>query len=225
MPTNNAISLQLSRKAIEAIIFEEVTSVEYYNKVHTRPSWPGGESGITIGIGYDLGYNTRAQIIADWRGRIAEADLEILLACSGKKAEAAADIAKLPRIRSINVPYTEAYKVFVSRTLPRFTAMTQAIYPGLAGLKPDAIGALVSMVYNRGNDLKGPRRKEMKAIVPLVAAKDYKGIADQVRASKRLWIGKGLDGLLRRRDNEAVLIEHANREYKPEELLTITINA
>ncbi len=34
-------------------------------------------------------------------------------------------------------------------------------------------GALVSMIYNRGNKLEGDRRKEMRAIVDLVAKADY----------------------------------------------------
>jgi GH24 family phage-related lysozyme (muramidase) len=32
-------------------------------------------------------------------------------------------------------------------------------------------------------------------------------IADQLRAMKRLWKGQGLDGLLRRRDAEADMVE------------------
>src|SRR5438067_11642326 len=28
--------------------------------------WPGGESGVTIGIGYDLGFATSEQFKADW---------------------------------------------------------------------------------------------------------------------------------------------------------------
>ncbi len=53
-------------------------------------------------------------------------------------------------------------------------------------------GALVSMIYNRGNKLDGDRRKEMRAIVNLVAKADYEGIADQIERSKRLWENVGL---------------------------------
>jgi uncharacterized membrane protein YgaE (UPF0421/DUF939 family) len=48
---------------------------------------------------------------------------------------------------------------------------------------------------------------EMKNIKELIPSKDYKGIAKEVRKMKRIWIGKGLDGLLERRETEAKLIE------------------
>jgi GH24 family phage-related lysozyme (muramidase) len=45
----------------------------------------------------------------------------------------------------------------------------------------------------------------MRAIVDLVAKADYEGIADQIERSKRLW-ENGLDGLVKRREEEADLI-------------------
>jgi GH24 family phage-related lysozyme (muramidase) len=40
----------------------------------------------------------------------------------------------------------------------------------------------------------------------LIAKQDYEGIAEQIEKSKRLWEGKGLDGLVKRRESEADLI-------------------
>lgn len=223
------INLSISRKAVDFIVMEEVSSIEYYNRALSHPTYPGGDSGVTIGIGYDLGYNSRQQIIADWRNRIKESDLQILLACSGLKKEDAKRMVSNSTVKSINIPYTEAWKVFVRNSLPRFAKNTLQIYPGLQELFPDAIGALVSMVFNRGNDIsKRPndaedRRKEMRAIVPLVAAKDYSGIADQIDASKRLWVGKGMNGLVTRREKEASLVRNSMRQYSNDELLNISI--
>ena len=73
-------------------------------------------------------------------------------------------------------------------------------------LNDDTKGALVSVVYNRGNKLEGDSRAEMKAIVDLIAKQDYEGIAEQIEKSKRLWEGKGLDGLVKRRESEADLV-------------------
>ena len=61
------------------------------------------------------------------------------------------------------------------------------------------------MVDKPGED----RRKEMRAIRGAVAEGDLQEIADQLRAMKRLWEGKGLDGLLKRRDAEADMVESA----------------
>jgi GH24 family phage-related lysozyme (muramidase) len=47
----------------------------------------------------------------------------------------------------------------------------------------------------------------MKYIKDLVPKKDYKGIAAEIRNMKRLWQGKGLDGLIERRESEARLVE------------------
>ena len=76
-------------------------------------------------------------------------------------------------------------------------------------MPPDAQGALVSLVFNRGPGMDGDRRREMRAVRDAVARKDLREIAGQIRAMKRLWEGQGLDGLLRRRDAEADLVESA----------------
>jgi GH24 family phage-related lysozyme (muramidase) len=47
----------------------------------------------------------------------------------------------------------------------------------------------------------------MRAVRDAVAAGDLQEIATQIRAMKRLWVGKGVDGLLKRRDAEARLVE------------------
>ena len=86
-----------------------------------------------------------------------------------------------------------------------------------------SVGGLISMVFNRGNSLEGDRRKEMKDIVPLVEKKDYEGIAKQIEASKRLWEGKNMAGLLDRRDGEASLVRNAVHTYKPEDIVTIDL--
>jgi hypothetical protein len=36
----------------------EVTSQSVYNKKYTSPIMPGGDSGVTFGLGTDLGYIT-----------------------------------------------------------------------------------------------------------------------------------------------------------------------
>ena len=55
--------------------------------------------------------------------------------------------------------------------------------------------------------MKGSTREEMRRIRALVPQKDYQGIADEIRSMKRLWANKGLQGLLKRREAEAKLVE------------------
>jgi GH24 family phage-related lysozyme (muramidase) len=63
------------------------------------------------------------------------------------------------------------------------------------------------LIFNRGASLKGERRLEMRNIRSLIAKKDYSNIAKEIRKMKRIWVGKNLDGLIKRREDEAVLIE------------------
>jgi len=55
--------------------------------------------------------------------------------------------------------------------------------------------------------MQGDRRREMRAIRDLVPAKDYGGIASQIRLMKRLGVGTRIErGISRRRDVEADLV-------------------
>jgi hypothetical protein len=51
------------------------------------------------------------------------------------------------------------------------------------------------------------RYREMRAIRQHMAERRFERIPDEFRSMKRLWRGKGLDGLLARRDREASLFE------------------
>ena len=195
----------ISKKSIDMIINHEIGGKAYYEKVLQKPTFPGGQSGVTIGLGYDLGYNTEKQFLEDWSDKLNLNFLTPLRKVIGLKGETAKQMLR-GEILQVRVPYNAAYEVFIKKSLPRYYAMTKAIYPELDTLNEDTRGALVSMIYNRGNKIEGDSRKEMKAIVDLVAKKDYEGIADQIERSKRLWENKGLDGLVKRREEEADLI-------------------
>ena len=195
----------LSKKAIDLIIQFEVGGRNYYDKVLQKPSWPGGASGITIGLGYDLGYETEKQFLSDWSASLNLNFVNALRPLCGLTGEKARLMLR-GEVLNVRVPYNIAYDVFVNKDIPRYFAMTKKIYPQLETLNEDTQGALVSMVYNRGASLAGDSRKEMKAIVDLVAKQDYHGIAEEIEKSKRLWEHKGLDGLVLRREAEADLI-------------------
>lgn len=212
-------SLECSRQGLDKIIRFEISSEAYYESKLTRPTWPGGESGVTIGIGYDLGYNTKTQIKEDWGGKIPDDKLARLQEASRVKGQNAR--ALIAGLRDIKIPYQAAKEVFFTRSLTRFAGDTRSIYPGVELLPADAQTMLLSLVYNRGTKLTGPTRVEMNEIVSLVTARDLRGIADQIRSMKRLWVGAGLAGLLERREIEAEMIENARLVYPPEELVRL----
>ena len=218
-PVPAHFSMVVSKRALNKIVEYEVISEAVYTKRFQKPIFPGGESGATIGIGYDLGYNTKTLIDADWRGKISDAAVELLKTAAGVKGSAAAAI--VANLKTVSIPFVAAREVFYVSTLPRYAKDTRGIYPGIENLPADAQGALLSLVYNRGSSLSGDKRREMKEIVALVAAKDLNGIAAQITAMKRLWDKNKLGGLHRRRDDEAGLVKNARTTYPPEELVKV----
>ena len=173
-----------------------------------QPSkWPGGSSGITIGVGYDLGFVTEAQFEEDWSSFLSGDEINRLKDVINLSGDKAAQRAS--EFGDIKIKRPDAEQVFKERTLPLYSQKTENAFPGVDQLPAAAQGALVSLVFNRGEGMKGDSRREMRAVRDAVAAGDLQEIANQIRAMKRLWEGKGLDGLLKRRDAEADLVESA----------------
>jgi GH24 family phage-related lysozyme (muramidase) len=195
----------ISSRSIDLIIQFEVGGRAYYEKALQKPIWAGGDSGCTIGFGYDLGYVSEKQFFLDWGNKLTPNFLDPLRKVVGLKGIQAKQMLR-GELMQVKISYNTAYEVFVKCSVPKYFKMTKAIYPELELLNEDTQGALVSMVYNRGNKLEGDSRIEMKRIVEMVKNKDYEGIAEEIEKSKRHWEGKGLDGLVVRREAEADLI-------------------
>jgi len=213
-PKASASTSALSKATFDLIIKYEVGGGEkYYTKALKAPTYPGGASGVTIGIGYDLGYNSAKQFEADWKKLLPSDTYQRLAAHLGKKSAVAK--SAIASVKDISIPWSVALEVFKAQTLPRFIKETIKTFPGSEKLHPDAFGTLVSLVFNRGGSISGPSRKEMlnikKAILKEIPTSNiYNYIADQIISMKRLWVGKNLPGLLKRRDEEAALIKNSN---------------
>lgn len=198
----------ISDRAIQLIIAFEVTSEAVYERLYRRPTWPKGKSGVTIGIGYDLGYVQAAQVARDWTASLGAPAVEVLSPVCGLTGEAAHQA--LQQVMSIDVPFSSASAVFQQTSVPRTTAETVGALPGSDALSTDCLGALVSLVYNRGPSFSadGDRYTEMRAIKADVMQKRFADIPGQLRSMKRLWAGNpDAAGLVRRRELEALLFE------------------
>jgi hypothetical protein len=199
------VTNQLSPRARALILAEEGIDQPYL--------WPGGDSGISIGPGYDLGYETWGQFQAEWGAYLPKDQLLQLAPAIGKKGVEAQAIAG--QFRGITISQAASDAVFDQFVAPRYIAMTRVAFgSGVDLLPPDAQGALVSLVYNRGAGMDGPRRVEMRAIhelldhlakrevlLPLTLMR----IAAQFRAMRLLWPA-GSD-LFNRREHEAALLQ------------------
>jgi GH24 family phage-related lysozyme (muramidase) len=197
--------LEISKEGYQLILNHEVGGGPvYYTKRLQRPCYPGGASGVTIGVGYDLGYNTREQIDADW-AMLPSETRNRLKACAGLKGAAARRL--IPGVRDIIIPWDAARQVFDKNTIPRFAKITNKSYPGTDKLHPHIQSAHLSWVFNRGGGITKSSRDLEKRLIRRDTPNSPKLLPGHYRASKRIWRGKGLDGLLRRREDEARLIE------------------
>ena len=194
------------RRAAAALTLRwEVTSPAFYRKRLELPIWPGGASGVTWGIGYDGGHQTRAVIVDDWHDHGQVDRLGQTAGIIGQQARAA-----LPRFRDIPTGFDHASRVFEERSLVEYERRTErAFRNGFTELRPNACGALISLVYNRGAAMTGDSRREMRNIRDnCVPKQDYACIAAEIRSMKRLWRGTvNENGLSARREAEAILTE------------------
>lgn len=198
--------MRSSQAAFDQIIREEVSSQQVYERKYRRPEWPGAASGPTVGIGYDLGQTDAATIRADWKGRVADSALQLMIGCSGYTGERGRERTAIVR-NAIDIPWSVAIAVHKERVMPRWEGKLIANLPNTNKLSGDCFGALVSLIFNRGTSFgkDGDRYKEMRAIKAHMATQRFDLIPAEIRAMKRLW--PDLKGLRDRRDREAALFE------------------
>lgn len=190
----------ISQRGIKAIIAWETGGEHEYNR---NPEWPGEASGITIGIGWDLGHTPATETARAWAPHIDQQTLAALIGVSNRRGEDARFI--LPHVRHLVIPWDAALAVFEQVTVPTWYLRTLRIWPQVQALPGDCAAALVSIVFNRGPNLSGDRRREMLRIQELLRVNELAQIPDQIRAMKRLWPDSR--GLRRRRDEEAELFQ------------------
>jgi hypothetical protein len=195
---------QIPREGLEFIIDEEGMDQPW--------RFPGGDSGVTLGHGYDLGAGTesRAEMVNDWKRWLTGDELERLSVALGKTGAAAR--ALCAQFRDIKISIEAADDVFFRATVPKYYQKTLSAFPNVDKLPGMAQAALLSLVFNRGTSMKGERRKEMREIKDILAGEppyDLRGVAKALRDMKKLWIGKGVDGLIARREREARFVENA----------------
>jgi hypothetical protein len=197
-PSPNALKLILK--------YEVGGGEEYYKKFLSKFTWPKGASGPTIGIGIDCAYYSKEEL-----GKIfnfmQEDKLKLIQEASGKKGESGKEYTKVLREAGIELEWNKAFEIFITTTWSKFANLTEKTFYGVDQLHADTYGALTSLIFNRGSSLTGDSRLEMRNIRVLVPKKNYKQIAEEIRKMKRLWEGKGMDGLLERREAEAKLVE------------------
>lgn len=204
----------LDTNGVAFIALEETGGLAYYQKVTRFPHYPGGDSGITLGVGYDLRFHSEDEFYSDWSDYLAKTTIQELSKDIGKQGSAAR--AEALKTQGIEVPFYAAWQVFVRKTLPGFYKKTLVAYPSIGALPGLCASVLVSLVYNRGPALSGKNREEMANIRRILdqaeqarqqgkSAAELKQlllpVADELLEMKKYW--PVTSGLVKRRQLEA----------------------
>ena len=202
--TDEQIAALISAESHKLVLDFEVDGRSGYEHKYCHPCRPPADSGITIGIGYDIGYDSPSEFAKSWKGEISDEDFAALAPAVGLKGDVAQ--AFLPRVKHLVIPWEAAEKVYRKKTVPQEGRKTVTAFKGSEMLHTHCFGALFSLIYNRGAKMTGDRRLEMRNIRDLVRDGRPDGIPNEIRAMKRLW-GADESGLLKRREAEARLFE------------------
>ena len=193
-------SPDLTAPGVSFIGHAEVAGPAEYRKRYSHAVWPTKESGITIGIGCELSAVSKTMLASDWATFVRQDALDRL--APGRRAgDSQASRERLrhrdsPSVRILRLP--EAHD----------SGSCEEHAHGLSDARrspPARRTALISLVFNRGSDLDGDRRREMKAIRDLLEAGKPEQVADQFDAMERLCDPATDGGVIKRRHRAATL--------------------
>lgn len=205
--TVDAVEL-LTQEGIDAIVDFEVGGGRYYEDYLSGVCRPNtAESGITIGIGCDLGHLSRDEFEREWKEFLAPETFNKLSKVIGFRGWNAEDCQT--GLSSVYIPFTTAMAHFSKYTLPKWIERSRKLWPNWDSLLPMQRTALLSIAYNRGTSLTGTRREEMREIVDALKDKSLGGIPKLIRNMSH-W--HTLNGLQIRRHKEAILFECADQK-------------
>ncbi|EGF1751419.1 hypothetical protein IB394_005249 [Escherichia coli] len=180
---------RISKKSADLIL-----KAEGYQK---SPYVPKGSSasGVTIGYGYDLGQQTISKMklmLSDYFTSSQIARLEKAIGLTGSDA-----LAIIPSLSDITISKEDAVSLAM-KMKSKYAQIVVDTYPEVLATHPHCQGAMLSLVINRGTSFNKPNvesRVEMKNIHDDFVSGNLSDIPNQLRSMKRLWVGKGLDGL------------------------------
>ena len=203
-------------------------SVEFLTKVETvqeHPYWPGGASGVTLGIGWDLGYHNISELNSVWEALDAD-DLKRLEVAAGNKGAAARVL--IPQLGSIDVPADVSKQVLADSLRTYYYPFVTNHFPGLIQLPTEAQVVLISLVFNRGISMghepdwrfakEVDSRWEFRELRRDVQDRDLFAIYAHLGTMKRLWEKSGPRGLrIRRRDEQTLIRPYVDKQLQWEQ--------
>lgn len=160
-----------------------VAFIKRFEGCSLRPNWAGGQSGIDIGYGCDIGADPDS--LDAWKGLLDPGEFSALQAVKGIAGLDAK--ALLSSLSAITISQSAADAVLTTYSLPKVANITLRAFPGADELPEKSFGALISLVYNRGASTTGPRRQEMAEIKELIAVRAWDMIPVEFSHMARYW--------------------------------------
>lgn len=161
--------------------------------------WPGGESGITLDPGYDIGHADMGLFRRLYERIITAEQMQACMRLSGMKGEvASAALKHSPVMQSIRISREQAHTAFPHCAKPYWSAISKRFQILQGGTPGPVHTVFLSLAYNRG-----PGNKGLDVLVGPVSRKDWKAVADLIAAMQQ---NHALQGIRDRRVLEANLI-------------------
>jgi len=177
-----------------------------------RPYWPGGQSGITLDPGVDLGYADESLVATAYDALLRPKEMQACLRARravGPKARPRLEESKW--LQNIRISRREAERVFPNVARPYWTAAKHRWPELVTGKSPGAVHTVVlSLCYNRG-----PGNPALRALGEPLRACDWAALADVVADMQG---DHRLTGIRQRRDEEAAYLRRHARRQKMERL-------
>lgn len=189
-------------------------------KLPTYPYWPGGRSGITIGVGWDLGQPSEADFRRVWHS--LDEDSITRLSVAARKTGHSAQALK-QELRTVVIPEKTSRAVLQESLREREYPQTLRLLSGTDRLPTEFQVALISVIFNRGAALGHDpdwrqakaldNRWEMRKLQGDVSRGDLFAIYIRLGTMKRLWENdtkqRGLP--IRRRDEQHLLRPYVDK--------------
>lgn len=224
-PCGSSQPLQVQAGERQEVLRQSADFLVKEESIPEHPYWPGGISGITLGVGWDAGQHTKDELAATWR-KLSPEDIAKLQQTSKR---AGADAQRLlPWVKEIVIPKELSLEVLREGLRKDDYPAVAKLFPGFEALPTGAQVALISVIFNRGGDLghepdwatakEVDRRWELREFQDDVKRGDLFAIYAHLDTMKRLWESRGPKGLLlRRRDEGALVRPYALAEVRWEE--------
>jgi hypothetical protein len=182
--------MTISPKLVSFIVAQEDGDEAYYDKTEEHFDWPGGASGPTVGVGYDLGYCTSAECRSDWAGIVDQQMIDAMVDGVQRTGEIAHAWVQEHR-SEVTITWAQALQEFTLREIPKWENRVRLALPNYDDLpSDDCRGVLVSLSYNRGTggyNSTLPRFTEMRNIRVAMEQKQYNLIPALISSMVRLW--------------------------------------